>query len=438
MIHALFRGICFATVRLFYRQIRVRGAERIPAQGPVMVVSNHPNGLMDPMLIRLALDRPIGFLAKSTLFGNAAARLAMEAFSVVPVYRRVDGADISRNERTFELCRERFAAGRWLVMFPEGVSHSEPRLLPLKTGAARIALGAEAERGFELGLQIVAVGLVYEAKETFRSRVAVTVGEPFSLEPWSTQYVEEPREAVSQLTARIADAMSDVVLEADSQALWRGFLAVARWTDPQAAVDMAACEERARRMAGAYRRMMADDPVGAEAILERTQAFVRAMKAVGVEDPLEVERAKQPARPAGFAAALMRLVLLAPFALAGVVVFGASYQLVDALARRMAGEEGDILSTLKALLALVIFALTLVLAGAFAWWAWGPLVAAIVVLSSPICGLAALRFLERLAMRRRALRAFWMRLTRARVVDELDARRSELSSDIDAALARYG
>src|SRR5262245_23000113 len=77
-------------VRLYYPQLTVRGVERIATTGPLVVVANHPNGLLDPVVLRLALGRPVHFLAKSTLFKRAVGRLAMEAFDAIAVHRARD------------------------------------------------------------------------------------------------------------------------------------------------------------------------------------------------------------------------------------------------------------------------------------------------------------------------------------------------------------
>ena len=133
----------------------------------------------------MAPGRPSRFLAKSTLFGNPLGRLAMNAFGSIPVYRAHEsgarGSDASRNDESFARCRAELAAGGVLALFPEGTSHSDPEMRPLKTGAARIALSAEAEQDGRLGVTVVPVGLSYERKTTFRSSVLLVVGEPIAI-----------------------------------------------------------------------------------------------------------------------------------------------------------------------------------------------------------------------------------------------------------------
>jgi 1-acyl-sn-glycerol-3-phosphate acyltransferase len=115
---------------------------------------------MDPLVLRVMTGRRIRFLAKSTLWGNPFGRLAMDAFECLKVYRHQDlagdaagtataagslSAARDRNEEAFAHCRAELASGAELALYPEGTSHSEPRLKPLKSGAARLALSAAAE-----------------------------------------------------------------------------------------------------------------------------------------------------------------------------------------------------------------------------------------------------------------------------------------------------
>src|SRR5215831_12607093 len=193
------RWLAETLIRLYYPERFVEGAERIPAEGPVIFVLNHPNGLLDPLLLRVATGRPAHFLAKSTLFANPLGRLAMAAFGSIPVYRARE-ADTSRNEESFARCRAELARGAALALFPEGTSHSDPQLRPLKTGAARIALSAEAEAGGRLGLEVLPVGLYYERKAMFRSRVLLVVGERIDVAPLLARYRADERATVDALT----------------------------------------------------------------------------------------------------------------------------------------------------------------------------------------------------------------------------------------------
>jgi glycerol-3-phosphate O-acyltransferase/dihydroxyacetone phosphate acyltransferase len=164
--------------RIFFREIEVVGAERVPEAGPLLVVANHHNSLVDPALVLARLPRAPRFLAKSTLWKLPGLRVLLDAAGSIPVYRRQDaGEDTTRNRETFARCHEVLGAGGAVALFPEGISHDAPRLASLKTGAARIALEAGA-RFAPLGLRILPVGLVFDQKGKFRSRALLRVGAP--------------------------------------------------------------------------------------------------------------------------------------------------------------------------------------------------------------------------------------------------------------------
>lgn len=193
------------TLHVFFREVQVTGIERIPSGVPLVFVANHNNSVVDSVLL-LALPgaRP-RMLAKSTLFSHPVMGPLLALVGALPVYRRQDpGAEVSRNFETFAYCRQLLAAGGQIALFPEGRSHSEARRPPLRSGAARIVLDAGP------GVRIVPVGLNYEAKDRFRSRVLVCVGHGIDPAAERILHRDDPRVAVRALTERIAAALEEV------------------------------------------------------------------------------------------------------------------------------------------------------------------------------------------------------------------------------------
>jgi len=408
-------------------------------------VANHPNGLLDPLLLRVATGRPVRFLAKSTLFGNPIARLAMTAFGSIPVYRAHESGgraqDASRNEESFARCRTALAHNEALALFPEGVSHSDPQLRPLKTGAARIALSAEAEQDGRLDLTVVPIGLYYERKVLFRSRVLLVVGEPLRIAPLLPAYRADQRAAADALTDEIRARLDDVVLQAESRELLAGVARVARWTGAPAASgdqagadragDLAAQHRHARELLGAYGRLRGREPQRVEAIAAQARAYERILRHLGVRDPwaLEVELV----RPLTAALTVLRLLVAFPVAVAGAALGYLPYRLAGEVARRVTRDE-DVLGTVK-LLAGALFVWLGWSAEAIAagvWWGGRWVVP--VFLFAAISGYVALRFDELRGETAEALRHLWLRLHHRDTAHELAARRRALVDAVTAGL----
>jgi glycerol-3-phosphate O-acyltransferase/dihydroxyacetone phosphate acyltransferase len=358
----------------------------------------------------------------------------MRAFDAIPVFRPRDGADASRNEETFRRCRELLERGGWLMLFPEGTSHSDPQLKPLKTGAARIALQAEAAADFKLGVRIVPVGLLYEDKTIFRSRVGAALGEPRTLERYRDRYREDERQAVEELTAEIDAALSAVVLEADSRELWNGIVAVAGWTSEDGGKDVARLEERSRELARAFTRLQARDPARATQIVEDTRRFATALRSVGVDDPFSLEAPLAP-RLGTLVRFVLPVVTLWPVALVGAVLGWVPYRLVGLLAVRLAKTETDVVSTLKAILGLVVMIGAWAAEGVVAGLRFGALAGLLTFVAGPLTGYVAVRYEERVRLRREALHRLWLRASRADMVIELARRRQELARVVAEELA---
>src|SRR5690349_14896647 len=167
-------------LRIFFRRVETEGLERVPSGGPLMFVLNHPNSLIDPVFVLCLSPRPVSFLAKAPLFRMPLIGSVVRAVGSIPVHRRQDpAADHSKNREMYANAREHLGGNGAVALFPEGTSHSDPRLKPMKTGAARIALGVHAPQP----LRIQAVGLFYTDKRTFRSAALVYFGEPFEVHP---------------------------------------------------------------------------------------------------------------------------------------------------------------------------------------------------------------------------------------------------------------
>src|SRR5688500_3851771 len=216
----LVRLIARAATLGWFRAVEVTGLERIPRAGPVLLVANHHGGFVDPALLVATVPRPVRFLAMASLFRILPLRPLLALGGAIPVHRAQDAARVGEGTRgnvdTFSACFAHLRDGGAIGIFPEGQASDEAHLLPIRTGAARIALGAHS-RG-AMGLRIVPVGLIYEDKQRARARAYVRVGEPIEMDSdLATNPAVPPdetdREAVEALTGKIEERLNDAAID---------------------------------------------------------------------------------------------------------------------------------------------------------------------------------------------------------------------------------
>ena len=403
MIRRIICAILKVSLRVYFRRIEVVGLDHVPRDTPVIFVLNHPNALVDPVFLLCLAPRRVSFVAKATLFTMPVIGCLVRALDSLPAYRRQDeGQDVARNLETFAAARRLLARGGTIGICPEGVSHDEPRLKHLKTGAARIAFGAVAS-GEVKDLQIVPVGLYYTEKTTFRSSALLYFGEglpvmPVALEPDGTP----PREAVRDLSDRVEKALRDVVLHAEQEEAL-SLIERAEQIFSAEEVDEHGEEQRLTRSLELRQRFIqgyafyrSREPGRIDAIEARIARFEYELKLAGI-DPSDLSLPPTAGRT------LLRLLgkilicgVFAPFALFGTVIHYPAYRLGGYLSRRLARHEQDVLSTFKIVSAMLFFPLTWIVVALILWRfaGWPAALASLCV--SPVSGFIAIRFFEKL------------------------------------------
>lgn len=426
---------------VFFRRLELEGGERVPASGPLIVVANHVNSLIDPLLVIRAVPRMPRLLAKSTLWQNPGIRLWLDLAAVIPVYRRQDeGTDPSKNLETFARCHELLRDGGVMCLFPEGISHDEPQLQPMKTGAARIAVEAEQRFG-PLGVQILPVGLEFEDKEHFRSRALIRVGEPIAVAASVAAHREVGFEAVRELTARIETDLRRVTLNFAS---WEEARLVEQAADVFARPDPAVPEDGrlAERVAlcqavlEGYQQLRQLHPERVQELAATVRQYQQLLAASGLRD--DQVGSHYPARLVGryLGRTLLLLALRLPLAVLGTVLNWLPYRIPGWIAAAVATTT-DTRATYKVFSAVLFFPLfwlgEAIAAGYALHSAW---VGAAVAAVAPLSGWVALRFHERRRRFAAEARAYLLLRTRRRLAAELKARRQAVLAGVAELAAR--
>ncbi|MBL4844089.1 MAG: 1-acyl-sn-glycerol-3-phosphate acyltransferase [Planctomycetes bacterium] len=450
----------------FFRRIEVSGLDHVPAEGGGLVVSWHPNGIIDPALILGQFPRQIVFGARHGLLKVPVFGQILRAIGTVPIYRAQDkggGTDEERRARnrvSLDALATKIATGSFSALFPEGVSHDDSHLQELKVGAARLFYRA-GQLGDENAIPpvIIPVGLHYDEKDVFHSNVLVSFHRPLELPP-----------ELALLPADAPDEEFRARCTALTEAIEGALIATCHPTEDW---EQHHLMHRTRSLVRAERSLRAGQKPGAPDMLERTLGFERVWKGyyasrerapeqtaalmeriaeydadlvtLGLQDH-QLDATPRKASPwwgLRLATQVVGLyVLLPPLLVVGLIVNGPPYFFLKWFAQRIAKKRKD-LASIKFLSGLVVYPSVWLGVGALAWLGWinvsgsfpaavaaSPLAAAaLTLLLAALGGVSALRYTEQT---RSTLRAIRVRFTRARYRESIQRLRSERAALHDA------
>lgn len=218
MLYSFLSGLLRIALRVFFKRIVVQHSDYIPPKGPVIICANHPNTFMDPIVLAMQLKRPVFFLAKGALFQSAFAKWMLPKLNMIPVYRQQDNpSDVKKNDETFSKCYEHLENGGAILIFPEGVSIAGRKLKEIKTGAARIALGAEARNNFSLNVKILNVGLNYQNPHKFNQNIFINIEKPIEVKEYQKKYEADAIKAAKELTQEIANQLEKLIINIEDE-----------------------------------------------------------------------------------------------------------------------------------------------------------------------------------------------------------------------------
>lgn len=205
-------------MRLYYSEVKVKHSEYLEHDGPMIIIANHPNTLVDAWLVGNVCKQPIYFMAKGTFFSSKLKMYFLRSLNLIPINRATESKTKGvSNDASFEECYKVLEQGKTLVIYPEGNSHMERVLRELKSGTARIALEAEKRNGGKLNLKVVPMGLIYLQAEKFRSSIMVNVGEGSGVTHHLAEFENNNSGASKKLTEEFRSQLEKVLVTTQSK-----------------------------------------------------------------------------------------------------------------------------------------------------------------------------------------------------------------------------
>lgn len=213
MLYRILKRLFYLTVKGYFRSIYINGRSNIPDKGPIIFVANHNSAFMDPILIAVHIKQSIYFLARGESFKSRIFSRIFSLLKMIPIYRPEISPDkVHKNPMVFDRCYKHLHEGKSILIFPEGISKTVKVLRHLKTGAARIALGAEVQKNFILNSRIIPIGINYSNPHYFRSDVFINFGKPIEISDYKDDYLRNEKETVIKLTGDIESRLKNLLV----------------------------------------------------------------------------------------------------------------------------------------------------------------------------------------------------------------------------------
>lgn len=285
IFYQFLKALVLISFGIFYSRRKIINGERLKFRNSAIVVSNHPNTLMDVLTVASSTRKVVYFLANAGLFGSSFGKKLFDFMYCIPIERPQDvqGRRIN-NEASFARCDEFLTGGGVLFIAPQGGSEMMWRIGKIKTGAARIALSAESKNDYKLDLIIVPSGLTYNAPSEFRSQMMMKVGAPIRVADYKELYETDSSKAIKKLTADIKAAMGDLVLDTESEADEKILREIIKIKQSETPLKIEPAFDRGKKIAGSLALFNQQRPVAYQALQQQSDDYFKKVEKHKITD----------------------------------------------------------------------------------------------------------------------------------------------------------
>ncbi len=447
MFYHILKVFIKVTLSFYLKRINVRHAENIPVEGPVIFAINHPNNLLDTLIVAGKFKPRIYFLGTGALFRNRLASLFLTSAGIIPVYRQEDSSEYKgKNRETFRACYETLEQRRMLGIYPEGTTHADWQVKKIKTGAARILLETEKRNAYKLGIKLIPIGLNFSSRKKFRTSVIVSVGEPVTAAPFFAGYEAGDFSAVEGLTSKLQKAMEAQVKHL-SKASFQEFVSKLDFFYREDIINSLTAGKQiekteidklrlSKKLIEGVEYYAKKQPEIINTIWDKMEAYQQKLKKVHLRDQQirrDVEKNIKPLR-------YLRIGFIGflglPIFLYGLINNYIANFFPSRLSTWMANKETDI-ATIRVVSGILSFGLFYALQTFAVYSFWGVVVALIYLVSLPFSGFFVLSFRKFYKRYSENVRLGFLLIKHRNFIDRLKEQRAAIIAELDALSEEY-
>jgi glycerol-3-phosphate O-acyltransferase / dihydroxyacetone phosphate acyltransferase len=313
LVYRFLQGLAGVTNLIYFRKIVFINRQYLRAKAPLIVLCNHPNTVVDPLLAVMYTREPVYLLANYGLFKNPISGAILRTLFCIPVKRVKDVAagEERNNDDAFRASEAHLKAGRSLFIAPEGTSYTERHIREFKTGLARIIFEAERQSDFKLNVRILPIGLTYFDPLKFGSDVVVEVGEPFSAIDWRERYAEDKRKTVDEFAQYVENQFHALTIHCTDVAEDHFLQKVEAVVQSENALDTEGSYFRSKKLLAAIQNWKKTDTAGFTIFEQQVETYFSRLNALKIK---EVNVQKFPA-----AATVSKFLIGLPFLILGLM-----------------------------------------------------------------------------------------------------------------------
>ena len=190
MFYPILKLSCRILFRLLYHQMHVNGKQLQRLDGPTLIVANHPNSLLDALLIGTYCNKPVHFIVRSDMFNKPVIRRLLKWLNGIPVYRIIEEKHkLRENLKSFEYCKKILQQNGVILFFGEGKTVHDWNLKPMRSGLTRLLDIAMEDALLKKQLKIIPAAVNYSKYQCLLKAIHIDVGP--ALQNWQPND-EEP------------------------------------------------------------------------------------------------------------------------------------------------------------------------------------------------------------------------------------------------------